>query len=295
MQPSWMNRIHLRHSEHERFGALQKIFMSLFPSVCGDYLVNRIADMEDWQLLENYVGRNSDMRLFSNSSIVTLLCSFGGATSCRKRAACRRSDANRFYFVGTKGAGVLKRRYSFRLALCTTRFVASRAVRSEQRRQRREQEAYEMQQLNHPDETWKRIEPILDEALGVLGATDRNAVLLRFFNDKSFREKGRIARGERRRRQKAGDARVGKVADIFLEAWHRIVCDDFGFGAIDSFGERRACAPCGGCHDEGDCESFHRCGLVADVGWRSLERVALGETEISGCKYRHRNLLPPLS
>ncbi len=47
-----------------------------------------------------------------------------------------------------------------------------------------------MQQLNHPDETWKRIEPILDEALSVLGATDRNAVLLRFFNEKSFRETG---------------------------------------------------------------------------------------------------------
>src|SRR5439155_7070242 len=70
----------------------------------------------------------------------------------------------------------------------TTRFVASRAVRAEQRRQRREQEAFAMQQLTTTDETWKRIAPAIDEAVESLGETDRNAVLLRFFNEKSHRE-----------------------------------------------------------------------------------------------------------
>ena len=45
-----------------------------------------------------------------------------------------------------------------------------------------------MQQLTTPDETWKRISPVLDEALESLGETDRNAVLLRFFNEMSHRE-----------------------------------------------------------------------------------------------------------
>jgi len=70
----------------------------------------------------------------------------------------------------------------------TTRFVATRALRSEQRRQRREQEAFEMQQLTTPDDNWQRIAPVLDEAVARLGETERNAVLLRFFNDKSHRE-----------------------------------------------------------------------------------------------------------
>ena len=45
-----------------------------------------------------------------------------------------------------------------------------------------------MQQLTTTDETWKRIAPVIDEAVESLGESDRNAVLLRFFNEKSHRE-----------------------------------------------------------------------------------------------------------
>jgi len=65
----------------------------------------------------------------------------------------------------------------------TTRFVASRAVRSELRRQRREQEAFQMQQNQSADDTWKNVAPVLDEALGKLRETDRNAIILRFFQN----------------------------------------------------------------------------------------------------------------
>ena len=59
--------------------------------------------------------------------------------------------------------------------------MALRALRADQRRQRREQEAFDMQQLTTPDDAWKRIAPVLDEGLERLSETDRNAVLLRFF------------------------------------------------------------------------------------------------------------------
>jgi RNA polymerase sigma factor (sigma-70 family) len=65
----------------------------------------------------------------------------------------------------------------------TTHFVASRAVRSELRRQRREQEAFQMQQNQSADETWKNVAPMLDEALGKLRETDRDAIILRFFQN----------------------------------------------------------------------------------------------------------------
>ena len=73
----------------------------------------------------------------------------------------------------------------------TTRFVAARAVRTEQRRQHREQEALAMQELGTPDETWQRLAPELDEALATLGEVDRNALLLRFGEGRNHREVGR--------------------------------------------------------------------------------------------------------
>lgn len=76
----------------------------------------------------------------------------------------------------------------------TTRFIAARAVRSEARRHRHEQEAATMNAnslSSEPAETaWKQIEPMLDQAVATLPATDRDAVLLRFFQDKPMRHVG---------------------------------------------------------------------------------------------------------
>ena len=72
----------------------------------------------------------------------------------------------------------------------TTRFVASRALRAEIRRQRREQEALAMQELSVPDDIWRRLAPVIDEALDGLDARERDAVLLRYFEDRNHREVG---------------------------------------------------------------------------------------------------------
>src|SRR3954470_21402280 len=64
-----------------------------------------------------------------------------------------------------------------------TCFTAAKAVRSERRRKAREEEAVQMQNLNNsPEAAWKQIAPLLDEAMNGLGATDRNAIVLRFFD-----------------------------------------------------------------------------------------------------------------
>src|SRR5581483_7173983 len=51
----------------------------------------------------------------------------------------------------------------------TTCFVAARALRSEQRRHRREQEAVSMQTHHDPDPGWKQTAARLDDALNRLG------------------------------------------------------------------------------------------------------------------------------
>ena len=71
----------------------------------------------------------------------------------------------------------------------TARLTAANFLRNEIRRVRREQESY-MQSLSNETEAWPQIEPLLDDAMGGLNEKERNAVVLRFFEGKSFQEIG---------------------------------------------------------------------------------------------------------
>jgi len=79
--------------------------------------------------------------------------------------------------------------------LCrTARYASANALIIQRRRQRREQEAHMQSILIEaepmPDETWQQIAPLLDGALGQLGQKDHDAVVLRFFEGRNFREIG---------------------------------------------------------------------------------------------------------
>ena len=74
----------------------------------------------------------------------------------------------------------------------TTRFAALAQQRAIARRRQWELEV-QMQSAtneNTMDEFWPQMSPLLDEALATLGEKDRQAVLLRFFEDKSLAEVG---------------------------------------------------------------------------------------------------------
>jgi RNA polymerase sigma factor (sigma-70 family) len=75
----------------------------------------------------------------------------------------------------------------------TTRQLAWRSIRSNQRRAVREQMAHTMNELlrqpaAEPD--WEHLRPVLDDAMHELNHADRVAVLHRFFKNKSLREVG---------------------------------------------------------------------------------------------------------
>ncbi len=75
----------------------------------------------------------------------------------------------------------------------TTRNLAAQIVRTERRRQAREEEAHAMQQIDASNTTaadWERMRPAIDDALDELGEADRQAVLLRFFENRSLAEVG---------------------------------------------------------------------------------------------------------
>ncbi len=86
--------------------------------------------------------------------------------------------------------------------LCrTARYASANALTIQWRRQRREQEAFMQSQVDQLQddlsrrseaeaETWAQIAPLLDGALEQLGQKDHDALVLRFFEGRNFKEVG---------------------------------------------------------------------------------------------------------
>jgi RNA polymerase sigma factor (sigma-70 family) len=72
-------------------------------------------------------------------------------------------------------------------------FAAAKAVRAERRRRAREEEAQTMREWLQdptPDLDWSKLRPVLDEAMHQLKETDREAILLRYFERRQLAEIG---------------------------------------------------------------------------------------------------------
>ena len=107
-----------------------------------------------------------------------------------------------------------------------TRRTAIDVIHKESRRQLREQIAVEMNAMNaqHPipyfakcgnESIWQGIEPLLDEAMAALDETDRSAILLRYFENKSLREVGEALGTSDDAAQKRVSRAVEQLSDFF--------------------------------------------------------------------------------
>jgi uncharacterized protein (TIGR03435 family) len=99
----------------------------------------------------------------------------------------------------------------------TAVFAAADALKSQRRRVRREQEAHMQSEMEStaPDPAWELVSPLLDEALVQLGDKDRQAVLLHFFQNKTFAEVGgALGLSEETARKRTGRA-VEKLRAYF--------------------------------------------------------------------------------
>lgn len=149
--------------------------------------------MDDWQLLQNYVERNSEGAFHT---LVARHIDMVHSSALRQlqNDSQLAEEVTQAVFIllarkaGSFREGIILPSWLFR----TTRFVAARAIRTERRRQHREQEAFQMQSLSSSDEAWSRIAPFLDEGLEELGDKDRTAVVLRFLQGKSLRDVGSV-------------------------------------------------------------------------------------------------------
>src|SRR5436190_15383069 len=100
----------------------------------------------------------------------------------------------------------------------TARFAACNVLKSERRREKREQEV-KMQtiaQETNPD-PWPQIAPLLDEAVAELSEADRNAIVLRYYQQKPLESVGQSLGVNADTAQKRVTRALEKLRGIFLK------------------------------------------------------------------------------
>jgi RNA polymerase sigma factor (sigma-70 family) len=146
--------------------------------------------MNDFELLGEYAGRASEDAF---TLLVNRYADLVYSAALRQAGDARDAEEITqavFLILARKAGGMRPDTVLSGWLLRTTRFVALNARRREINRKQLEREAMNL----YPAETdaaWKKIAPLLDEALVHLSEKDRAAVALRFFEKKSFKEIGR--------------------------------------------------------------------------------------------------------
>jgi RNA polymerase sigma factor (sigma-70 family) len=101
----------------------------------------------------------------------------------------------------------------------TARLTAANWQRAESRRIHREQEAYLLSAPGHnpAEANWLELSPLLDGAMGSLGTAERDALVMRYFNNKTFVEVGESLGIAERAAQKRVSRALEKLRGIFTK------------------------------------------------------------------------------
>jgi RNA polymerase sigma factor (sigma-70 family) len=175
--------------------------------------------MDDMTLLREYAGRNSEAAF---AELVSRRIGFVYSAALRQvRDPHLAGEITQAVFIilAQKAARISDKTILTGWFFRTTRFAALAHLRAETKRSLRtaivEKEVQMQTENSSPalDDIWNQMAPLLDEALAALGEKDRQAVLLRFFENKSLAEVGN-ALG-------AGEDTARKRVSRALEKLHR--------------------------------------------------------------------------
>lgn len=151
-----------------------------------------MPEADDIQLLRDYAERKSEAafdELVRRHVNLVYSCALRQTGNAHQAAEITQAV---FIILARKTASLGRKTILSGWLYQTARLTAANFLRTERRRAFREQEAHMQSLLNDPptDDAWPRIAPLLDGVMAELGARDRDAVVLRFFNGKSLAEVG---------------------------------------------------------------------------------------------------------
>ena len=148
--------------------------------------------MEDWDCLRHFVEKGSQ------EAFERLVCRYvdlvfsAAIRQVRDPHLAEDVTQNTFIALSKKARSLRPAPSLAGWLLVTTRFIALDTLKIEARRKRREREAAMPEaQLDEPaPDPWQTMHDHLDAALASLGGKDREAIALRYFQNKSFKEVG---------------------------------------------------------------------------------------------------------
>ena len=148
---------------------------------------------DDMELVQEYVSHGSEEAFATLvSRHVNLVYSV--ALRQLRDASLAEEVTQAAFIILARKAGSLGPKTVVSAWLCrTTQYVAARALRTQYRRQSREQEVYLQSLLNQPESEgspWLDIAPLLDIAMAGLAEIDHSAIVLRYFEGKELKQVG---------------------------------------------------------------------------------------------------------
>jgi len=149
-----------------------------------------MRDSSDMELVRDYVRLNSEAAFAELVQRHIHLVYSAALRHVGSAALAEEVTQAVFILLARKAAGLRPETILEGWFYETTRLTSLSLMRSERRRQFREQEVYMQSNLaaSTADPLWPQLAPLLDEAMSRLGKKDRDAMVLRFFKGKNVQE-----------------------------------------------------------------------------------------------------------